>query len=318
MLDKLIFDKKIFPLYSDKNISLGANFNQPIKSMFRQISTLKLSLATGITASALMFSSCGGGHEEESSAVADFEVTTDTMKSEVRNNLDMLRVKIPTPSKLTGQFTKAKITYNKSVLTPPGKASSYSSNYQKAIGLGALGADLGIAAAYNQSSDAVEYLGQIGKLAGDLGIGTAFDTEFCKELLQNVSKPDTFQLMLDKAFDKAEKNLRSNQRVAISILMITGGWIESMYISAEGLNTNPNAEGTKQIYADLNSHCYAFEYIFSLLEEYKANADCAKLSQELAEFKPMLASIASNTKIGAAELPTIRATATKMRSKIIG
>ncbi len=286
--------------------------------MFRKFSPINLILVTGVTAFAFLGSSCGGGHEEEGAANNDFEVTTDTIKSEVRINFDMLRVNIPTPSKLAAQLTAAKINYNKSFLTPASRGGSFSSNYQKAVGLGALGADLSFAAAYNQSGDAVEYLAQVGKLAGDLGIGTAFDPEFSKELIKNVSKPDTFAIMLDKAFDKAERNLRSNQRVALSILMITGGWVESLYTSVEALNTNPNGPNTKQLYADLNAHCYSFEYIFQLLDAYKDNADCAKLAADLQSFKPMLTSIAQSNKLGAAELPKIRETTTALRSKIIG
>lgn len=286
--------------------------------MLRKLSPINLTLITGITMTAFMFTSCGGGHEEVNTELNDFEATTDTMKSEVRINFDMLRVNIPTPSKLAGQLNGAKINYNKSFLLPASKGGSFSSNYQKAIGMGALGADLSVAAAYNQSGDAVEYLGQVGKLAGDLGIGTAFDPEFCKELIKNVSKPDTFSIMLDKAFDKAERNLRSNARVATSILMITGGWIESLHVSVEGLTTNPTGDKTKDIYADLSAHCYSFEYIYQLLDAYKSNADCAKLATELEPFKPMLNSIAKNNKIGAAELPKVRETTTALRNKIIG
>ena len=287
--------------------------------MFRKFSPINLTLIAILSTSALLFSSCGGGHEEEANSESkDFEVTKDTMKSEVRVNFDMLRVNIPTPSKLAGLLSKAKINYNKGFLTPASKGGSFSTNYQKAVGLGALGADLSVSAAYNQSQDAVEYLGQVAKLAGDLGIGNAFDPEFSKELIKNVSKPDTFQIMLDKAFDKAERNLRSNQRVAMSILMLTGGWIESLYVSAEGLNTNPNGANTKEIYADINGHCYSFEYIYQLLDAYKSNADCAKLASDLEPFKARLKSIANNSKISATELPYIRETATGLRNKIIG
>lgn len=286
--------------------------------MLRKISPLKFSVVTGIFASALFLTACGGGEDAASSEVKDFEVTTDTMKSEVRINFDMLRINIPTPSKMSAKLSAAKINYNKSFLTSSSKAGSYSSNYQKAIGMGAMGADLSLAAAYNQSQDAVEYLTQVAKLAGDLGIGSAFDPEFSKELIKNVSKPDTFSLMLDKAFDKAEKNLRSNERVAISILMITGGWIESLYLSVEGLNTNPGGDKTQPIYSDISAHCYAFEYIYQLLAEYKSNADCAKLAAELEAFKPALASIAKNNKMGANELPKVRETTTQLRNKIIG
>src|ERR1035441_1991251 len=105
--------------------------------------------------------------------------------------------------------------------------------------MGALGADLGMAASYNQPQDALEYLTNMSKLAGDLGISTAFDPEFSKKLLTTINKPDTFQLMLDKAFDKAERNLRSNQRVATTVLLVAGGWVEGLYTSIEELNTNP-------------------------------------------------------------------------------
>lgn len=286
--------------------------------MFERFFPINNVLVAGVTATALLFASCGGGHEEENTEAKDFEITTDTIKSEVRINFDMLRVNIPTPSKLSESLSAAKISYNKSFLYPASKGSSFSSNYQKAVGMGALGADLSVAAAYNQSQDAIEYLSQVGKLAGDLGIGTAFDPEFSKELIKNVSKRDTFSLMLDKAFDKAERNLRSNQRVALSILMITGGWIETFYVTAEALNTNPSGENTYKLYQDINVHCYSFEYIYQLLDAYKTNADCAKLAADLEPFKPMLIGIGKNSKLGAAELPKIRETATGLRNKIIG
>lgn len=287
--------------------------------MFRKISPKNFALVTGFAAASLILTSCGGGEEGAGTGTsADYEVTTDTIKAEVRINFDQLRVNIPTPSKLAAKLTAAKINYNKSFLLSPSRGGSFSSNYQKAIGMGALGSDLNVAAAYNQSSDAVEYLGQVGKLATDLGIGTAFDPEFSKELIQNVSKPDTFSIMLDKAFDKAERNLRSNQRVALAILMVTGGWVEALHVSVEGLSTNPNGPNVMPLYADISNHCYAFEYIFELLDAYKSNADCAKLAAELAPFKDKLNSIAKNNKLNAADLPAVRETTTALRNKVIG
>ena len=285
--------------------------------MFRKLSPVNFTLMAVLAAAPFLFSSCGSKDEGNEDA-KDFEVTKDSIKSEVRVDFDMLRVNIPTPKALTAQLSASKINYNKGFLLSSSKGGSFSSNGQKALGMGAFGADLSIAAAYNQSSDAVEYLAQMGKLAGDLGIGTAFDPEFCKQLLANVAKPDTFQIMLDKAFDKAERNLRSNARVATAIQMITGGWIESLYISAEGLNTNPNGPKVQAIYNDLSAHCHAFDYIFELLAAYKSNADCAKLAADLEAFKPALASIANSNHIGPAELPKVRETATALRNKIIG
>ena len=277
---------------------------------------INFTISLGIVISGIFFSSCGGT-KEENSELKDFEVTKDSVKSEVRVDFDLLRVNIPSPSVVSKNLSSAKINYNKNFLTAAGKAGSFSSNYQKSLGLGALGADLGIAAAYNQPQDALEYLTQISKLATDLGISSAFDPEFSKQLLSNVNKPDTFQLMLDKAFDKAERNLRSNQRVATTVMMVAGGWVESLYISVEGLNTNPSGANTKDIYADISTHCHAFNYIFQLLDAYKSNADCAKLLQEMESSKAMLVSVGRNPKIGAADLPKIREAVSQLRNKII-
>lgn len=273
-------------------------------------------LTAGIAAVTFLFSSCGGGGTEEHPELKDVEITTDTVSSEVRVNFDLVRVNIPKPAELTSKLSAAKINYNKSFLLPSGKGGSFASNYQKAIGMGAFGADLGIAAAYNQPQDALEYLTQISKLATDLGISSAFDPEFAKELLSNVSKPDTFQLMLDKAFDKAERNLRSNQRVATTVLLIAGGWVESLYISIEELNTSPTSANTKPIYFDISAHCNSFKYIFELLDAYKTNADCAKLIQDLEPAKETLISVGNNPKIGPDALPKLRETVTALRNKI--
>lgn len=284
--------------------------------MFRKFPPFNFSVFASIISAAFLLSSCGGGEEENT--VKDYEETTDTISSEVRVNFDLLRVNIPPPGSLTKKLSAAKINYNKSVMLPSSKAGSFSSNYQKAIGLGAFGADLGFAASYNQPNDALEYLTQMGKLANDLGIGNAFDPEFSKQLLQNIAKPDTFNMMLDEAFDKAERNLRSNQRVAISVLMVTGGWVEGLFTTVESLNSNPTDPNAKSIYMDISVHCNAFEYVFKLLEAYKSNADCAKLLQDMEPYKAQLIAVGKNPKIGPAELPKIRETVTALRNKITG
>ncbi|MBI3501686.1 MAG: hypothetical protein HY063_07815 [Bacteroidetes bacterium] len=283
--------------------------------MLRKISPITISFAAIFVALAgLFFSSCGGS-KEENPELKDFEQTTDTVSSQVRVDFDLIRVNIPKPAELTSKLSAAKIAYNKSFLLPSGKAGGYSSNYQKAIGMGALGADLGIAAAYNQPQDALEYLTQISKLATDLGISSAFDPEFSKQLLSNISKPDTFNMMLDKAFDKAEKNLRSNQRVATTVMLVTGGWVESVFISIEGLNTNPTGANTKDIYKNISAHCSAFTYIYQLLEAYKSNADCAKLLQEMQPMKTIFASYA-RPGWNADGLPALREKVSALRNKI--
>src|ERR1051326_5187215 len=125
--------------------------------MFRKHSPVSFSFVAIIAATSFVFSSCGGNKEEEGNTeYKDVEQTTDTISSQVRVDFDLIRVNIPQPMELTKKLNAAKIPYNKSILLSSGKTGSFSSNYSKAIGMGAFGADLGIAAAYNNSQDALE------------------------------------------------------------------------------------------------------------------------------------------------------------------
>ncbi len=251
------------------------------------------------------------------SDIIDFEVTQDTIKSETRINFDLIRVNIPSPGILAKKLSAAKIGYNKIFLLSIGKRANYVTNYQKAIGVGAYGADIGMAASHNQTQDALDCIDAVSKLAAELGINNAFDPGFSKKILANINKPDTIQLMLDKAFDKAERNLRSNQRVAVSILMVAGGWVEGLYTSIESVNANSSGDENKKIiYNDISIHCHAFEYVFQLLNQYKNNSDCAKLLQEL---EPAKATLLTYGKTGwdSDTLPKLRETVTTLRNKII-
>ncbi|MBI4945692.1 MAG: hypothetical protein HY840_04745 [Bacteroidetes bacterium] len=291
------------------------DFKQKIyQCMFREKFIIHLTVVTGIVVLPLFFTSCGE-HKEQASDLTDVEITKDTVKSETRINFDLLRVNIPSPGVLTKKISSAKIVYNKTFLLPAGKRSNYATNYQKAIGMGAFGADIGVAAAHNQSQDALAYLGEISKLATELGVNSAFDPEFSQKIISNISKPDTFQLMLDKAFDKAERNLRSNQRVATTILMIAGGWVEGLYTSIESLNANPDAGNAKDLCNEISVHCYAVDYIYQLLLAYKNNADCAKLLQEMESSKTTLMGY-GKTGWDSTALPKLREIVSVLRNKI--
>ena len=277
---------------------------------------LRSSSAAGAVFLSLLFSSCAN-KPEENSIFTDFEVTKDTLTSETRVNFDLIRVNIPSPFLLAKKLSAAKISYDKQFLVSTSKRSNYVSNYQKAIGAGAFGADIGMAASHNQSQDALDDLDAIGKLAAELGITNAFDAEFAKKILANIHKPDTVEQMLDKAFDKAERNLRSSQRVAISVLMVAGGWVEGLYTSVESVNASKNKGANVQsIYNDISAHCLAFEYVFQLLNAYKSNPDCAKLLQVMEPAKATLLAC-GKSECNSETLLKLRETVSELRNKMI-
>ncbi|MFI5151537.1 MAG: hypothetical protein ACHQRM_17555 [Bacteroidia bacterium] len=274
-----------------------------------KLKSLTLVPAFGLTL--LLISSCGGKKEE----VKDEQITKDTLKGQVIADVSLIRSNIPSPTAIAKNFNKAGYAYMKNLLNPSGKGSSYSSKYQAAFGMGAYGADLGYIGAYNQNGDASEYLTQVGKLAQQLKIESAFDPAFLQKM--GSAKGDSINDMLDQAFAKAERNLRSNDRMATAAIVITGGWIEGLHIAAEAIGTKPKDDKNKDLYHEIYIHVNAFQYVQDLLHQYEKDADCKKILDELTPYNAVFTDYANAPNIGDKELGRLKDALNAIRAKLL-
>jgi hypothetical protein len=239
-------------------------------------------LFSAILVAGALAAGCGSSEDDK----PDMEVTTDTLSDDVRAEIQSIRASIPSPSELTAGMASSKFKYNKDLMNPSSKAGSYSSNFQKAAAMGAYGTDMGYAAAYGQAQDMIEYFGAVNKLAKDLGLESAFDEQLVGLIKDNINKKDTVVDLIDRAFNKAERHLRSNQRVATAAVIAAGGWIESIYLSSSQIKDSPKDSTTAALYDRTWGHVNSFKHVIDLLNEYKSNADCAKMLEMLKDLQP--------------------------------
>ena len=261
---------------------------------------------------------CGGSKEEHGGPV-DEEVTTDTLSAEVRTNMNIIRVSIPSPLLVTKQIAKAGYNYNKGILNPSSKSSGYSTKLQAAANLGVYGADLGYTAGYNQSQDVLEYVAQIGKLAKNVGVEAAFDQGFGKSLNDNIGKEDTLESVIEGAYEKAERNMKSNARVSSASIMIAGGWVEGLYIATEAISSTSSGKDSTntELFHTVFNHVYAYSYVINLLSQFKTDADCAKMLEELKPLASTLGPYAKMPKMKKADIIKIKEYITPVRNKIV-
>ncbi len=263
----------------------------------------------------LVLSSCGGSKEE---TVKDYQETKDTLSSNVRVDMNLIRAGIPSPVVIAKQISKAGFSYNKSVLNPTSKASGYSTKYQAAANLGVYGADFGYVAGYAQSQDVLEYVAQIAKLAKTVGVESAFSGEFGNQVSSNVGKENTLMDVIDDAYAKAERNLRSNDRVSTTAIIVAGGWIEGLYMACEIISTKSREPKTMEAYRSVYDQVFAFQYVTDLLKQYKKDADCAKMLEELKPLTEIMEAYNKNPKMGQSDLAKIKEAVAPVRAKIVG
>jgi hypothetical protein len=108
------------------------------------------------------------------------------------------------------------------------------------MNLGIYSTDLGYANIYNQNQDALYYLDAVRETANGLNIGQFFDFGTIKRLATNSSNMDSLLLITTTNFEKINKHLQTQERSDVSILILTGGWMEALYLTCEVVQRYPN------------------------------------------------------------------------------
>ncbi|MBI3518243.1 MAG: hypothetical protein HY062_02650, partial [Bacteroidetes bacterium] len=195
-------------------------------------------IALGL-ASILIYS-CGDPKPTEGETGDDLP-DTDTVKA-VALNVGGELFSVPSPIQTALLIQKSGVAYDKSILNAGNKNGQYASDYSKSLNLGIYGADLGYVSMYNQTQDALGYLGAVKQLADKLGVSAAFDQNTMKRINDNISNKDSMLMLVGIAYRASDAYLKTNKRTEISSLILTGGWIESMNFSIVAYNKKPTDE----------------------------------------------------------------------------
>lgn len=161
----------------------------------------------------------------------------DTIRTSVLNVGGEL-FSIPSPLQTALLMQKIGLPYDKSMLNPTNKLSTYNTDEWRALNLGVYGADLGYVSLYNQSQDALGYLASIKQLTDKLGLSAAFDGPTMERIRNNITNKDSMMALVGLAYRASDAYLKDNERSNVGNLILTGGWIESMHFSTKAYLTN--------------------------------------------------------------------------------
>lgn len=230
-------------------------------------------IALGL-ASMLIYS-CGD--PKPSDETSDDLPDTDTVKA-VALNVGGKLFSVPSPMQTALLIQKSGVAYDKSILNAGNKNGQYSSDYSRSLNLGIYGADLGYVSMYNQTQDAIGYLGAVKNLADKIGVSSAFDQTTMKRISDNISNKDSMLVLVGIAYRASDAYLKTNKRTEISSLILTGGWIESMNFSILAYNKKPTDEIKYRIAEQKQA-------LLSIIELVKSHnlPDAAELSKQLDE-----------------------------------
>lgn len=188
---------------------------------------------------------------------------------------------IPSPVQTSMLIKDLDIPFNPNLTNSTDNLSSYNTAYSQALNLGIYGTDLGYVSLYNQSSLSVRYLAAVQKTTESLGLNAAFDKDFIKRFENNLANQDSMTIIVSEAFRKADNFLKNTNRKAISALILTGGWIESMYFACE-LNA---LKSSQKVIERIGEQQLTLNTLIELMKEYNENNQNDELIQDLKDLQ---------------------------------
>lgn len=230
---------------------------------------LKL-LIGGLVILPMTFSSCTDENQDEVIDNGQKKVDIDLLEDPNRSfstTFDGKLFSVPSPIQTALLIKSTKVDYNEGLLNPESNLNKYNSNWKKALNLGVYGSDLGYATLYNQNAKALSYLNAIESLSNDLGISGAFDASFLSRFEANGTNEDSMLVIITDAFRKGDKFLKNNSQNGTSALILTGGWIESMYFATTYALMNKD----KKIFQRIGEQKQTLKTIIDILETYNRN-----------------------------------------------
>jgi hypothetical protein len=189
---------------------------------------------------------------------------------------------IPSPLEISVLLKESGSKYAPEMLNSSNNLPKYNSNYKKALNLGVYGTDLGYTNIFGRNSDGIKYITSIKSLADELNIGQFFDVETIGRLAANSRNLDSLLLITTMNFNHINHYLQSQSRDNLSVLLLTGGWVEAMQITCQTAVKNPT---NMELREKVGEQKIILEQILLLFSFYKDDANMAGLLADLEQLK---------------------------------
>jgi hypothetical protein len=228
--------------------------------------------------------SCGSSSSDKDKNSSEFKEAEESLKEQIEEVI----YNIPSPSEIPYLLQATGAEFNESLVNPRTKVDQYASRTDKAaLNLGVYAADIGYLSSYDKTQEAIDYLNSTKTLADNLGVIGSFDVEVLQKFEANISNKDSLTRLLDRTIKKTESYLADDNRNKLSALVVTGSFVEGLYISTGLIKTYP-----KDLLPDDKRNLVLTPLIRVVLEQKKSVSDLLKMLGSVEQTEPVTSLVA--------------------------
>lgn len=232
-----------------------------------------------LPAIAITLFACGGQKSDSSVSSEDFK-----RAGELKEQISEYVFNIPSPSEIPYMLMGTGAEFNQKLINDKRNVDKYTSRSDKAaLNLGIYATDIGYLISYDKTQDAIDYMSVCKTLADNLNITTSFDASLIRRFEGNLSNKDSLTRIIDSAIGKTESYLKDDNRTKLAALILTGTFIEGMYISTGLIKTYP-----KDILPDDARNLVLTPLMQIILNQEKSVEETIKMLETVEQTNPVV------------------------------
>lgn len=209
-------------------------------------------------------------------------------KEEVAAEVEEALYPIPTSFDLTAMLEEAGASFILDIANPTENAEKYMTEKQQALNLGVYGADLSYASTYEQTQQVMYYLEASEKLMDALSISSAYNETLVDDVETNLDNRDSLVNLITNSFYDTYQHLNEKGKENLSLLIISGSWVESIYLASQLAATAPNKQEIVDILAKQKS---SYDKLMGIMESNTDDANVAEVQEDLKQFEAIYGQI---------------------------
>lgn len=212
--------------------------------------------------------------------------TAEESKQEEKKNANLFEISgkvfsIPSPIQTAFLLKNSGAAYSSELLNSTASVAKYSTTDKKALNLGIFGADMGYATIYDQTQDAISYMAVTKRLTSELGITNVFNERMITRFETNLGNQDSLLALVSDAFKSVDSYLKTNKQNDVSVLILAGGWIETLHFATNLAKTNDS----QAIKNRIGEQKITIKNLINLLLPFQDKSAVADVMNKLNELK---------------------------------
>ena len=232
---------------------------------------------------AVQFTSCSGCQQAKTEQPG-MDAKKDSMDQARVEQLKKIFFNIPSPVEMASLIKDQGYTYDKKMLNAVENVDKYMGEVQQAVNLGIYGADLSYASIFDQKQESMTYFAAAKKLASAMAIDGGINDSTITKLAEYQDNRDSVLKIVTGAYADLNGYLKENNRIEVSALVISGGWLEALHLCLQYAE-KPNSDLIRQ---RIGEQKMVLESLLKYYESFDNKPALAEMKADLLEIQKEL------------------------------